>query len=252
MDDTNTRKAYMQNVYGSYWLTARERIYGLMSMYDKNLISIIESKIKEYATIGSINILEVAIGTGIPFAHYFNKQNYIVKGVDISPTLVKKCKENIPDIEVMLGDAENLPYEKKTFDVVYCFHSSWYFPNIEKAISEMKRVTKKDGLIFFDIQNILNPTINSYYQKKLKKASNSFYPVIHIIRKIALFLLKRKKESWRYVIYEVPTEPNLINKCLNDGQFNIYGRKDEESLGEITNILDLPLYKRLIYYYKNN
>ena len=49
-------------------------------------------------------------------------------------------KKNHPNIKVFLGDAENLDFEDDYLDIVYCFRSTWYFPDITKAVSEMIRV----------------------------------------------------------------------------------------------------------------
>lgn len=60
------RKSYMKKIYSEYWLNARERIYGF-GIYDKALCSYIT-----HAVSGG-KLLEVAVGTGFPFADFFQK-----------------------------------------------------------------------------------------------------------------------------------------------------------------------------------
>ena len=75
-------------------------------------------------------MLEVAIGTGYPIADHLQKAGHEVHGIDISPDLVRRCRELNPAIQAKVGDAEHLEYPDATFDATYCFHSSWYFPNL--------------------------------------------------------------------------------------------------------------------------
>lgn len=130
------RKTYMREVYSKSWISAREEIYGFLE-YDKNLCNYICKHVPEAG-----KLLEVAIGTGYPFADFFQKAEYSVQGIDISPKLIEKCRQLYPKINCKVGDAEDLDYPDDFFDCVYCFHSTWYFPNLNKAIDEMLRVTR--------------------------------------------------------------------------------------------------------------
>jgi len=233
------RKKYMQEVYSHYWQNAREKLYAALS-YDSNLIELITK------SINPKTVLEVAIGTGIPFADYFQKNGCKVYGIDIAPLLVEKCKSNNPHIIVRLEDAEELEFEKNTFDLVYCFHSTWYFPNLDKAIIEMIRVAKKSGLIFFDIQNIHNSDIAISHQKRIKRKNSKAYYVMHKIKYIVKYL-KGIKESWNYTIHEVPADVNAINELLNGFEYTIFGRDRSDNLIPLTKNDDVNIYQRLIY-----
>lgn len=157
---SNNRKKYMEKMYSKYWINAREKIYGF-SLYDRNLIKMIKNNSE------GVRILEVAVGTGYPFADYFCKCGWDIYGIDISPLLIEKCQSEHPCIKCKIADAEDLPFSDNFFDTVYCFHSSWYFPDIMKAISEMIRVVKPRGEVFFDIQNLNNISIKKAYFKRL-------------------------------------------------------------------------------------
>ena len=51
-------------------------------------------------------LLEVGIGTGYPFAVFFQRLNYEVHGIGISPALVAKFKSLNSAIICKVGDAE--------------------------------------------------------------------------------------------------------------------------------------------------
>lgn len=68
--------------------------------------------------------------------------------------MLKKSKENFRffNIEQSSGIFEFLPFKDNIFDVVMCGYSMRDSINLEKAISEMQRILKKDGrLIIVDL-----------------------------------------------------------------------------------------------------
>lgn len=77
-----------------------------------------------------------------------------VTGIDITPKLLTLAKEEekiagISGIEWKEGDAENLPYEDESFDVVLSTFGHIFAPNQELAGKEMIRVLKKSGRLGF-------------------------------------------------------------------------------------------------------
>lgn len=83
-------------------------------------------------------LLDVGCGTGIA-TEMFSCQKV---GIDPSAELVKQC-----GFKAMVGKAEELPFEDKSFDIVISLTAAQNFEDIEKAIKEMKRVAKKQIII---------------------------------------------------------------------------------------------------------
>jgi SAM-dependent methyltransferase len=78
----------------------------------------------------------------------------------------------------IISPAEKIPFKRNSFDVVVCFQVLEHIENPEKAISEMHRVLKKDGILMLSTHgNMHNHGIpNDYWrwtryglQKILKK-----------------------------------------------------------------------------------
>lgn len=114
----------------------------------------------------------------------------------------------------------------------------------------MIRVTKVEGLIFFDIQNKLNDIHIQANKKMLKRKNSKFYKIIHIIKQLILFFTgKVKSISWKYIIYETPTNPNEIIKLIKEYKFEILARNDSDELVTV-NIENLKNYHRLIFIIK--
>jgi SAM-dependent methyltransferase len=70
-----------------------------------------------------------------------------VTGVDLSKNAVEFCRSRHgaegPDFRV--GDAENLPFNDSSFDVVVNVESSHCYPSFEKFLSEVRRVLRPGG-----------------------------------------------------------------------------------------------------------
>lgn len=99
-------------------------------------------------------ILDIATGTG-DFAFEAAKKTDAKKviGLDISKNMLAIAKEKAnkrktgDEIEFMLGDSENLPFEDNFCDVVTVGFGVRNFENLEKGISEIYRVLKPNGVL---------------------------------------------------------------------------------------------------------
>lgn len=98
----------------------------------------------------SATVLDVACGAGqtaLPMARKGNK----VTGIDIATNLVEEARkraktEGLP-IQFDEGDAEQLPYEDASFDVVFSLIGAMFAPQPEKVAAEFARVCRPGGRI---------------------------------------------------------------------------------------------------------
>ena len=98
-------------------------------------------------------VLDVACGTGVA-AITAAGRGAKVSGLDLTPQLLAHARENeriagYGAIEWTEGDAENLPYEDASFDVVLSQFGHMFAPRAEVVISEMRRVLKPGGRLAF-------------------------------------------------------------------------------------------------------
>lgn len=195
------KKLFMGKFF-KHFIDAREK-YGFTD-YDKNLCNYLSKNFSK----GS-KLLEVAVGNGYPFADFFQKEGYLVYGTDISPYIIRECVKLNPNIECKVCDAENLDYSDNFFDCVYCFHSTFYFPDLNKAIDEMIRVTRHGGGVIFDIQNKNNENIKKAFQGQLRENSLINVVVRHI-KNFMKIVLQRGSPIQVTGIYEVPADPESL------------------------------------------
>ena len=101
-------------------------------------------------------ILDVATGDGdsILFLINFLKNYDSVIGIDIDENEIKKARLRLKDkpITIKMMKGEKLEYPDKTFDLVNIAYSLHHMQNLNKTLSEMKRVLKKGG--YFIIQEM--------------------------------------------------------------------------------------------------
>ena len=93
--------------------------------------------------------LDVGCGTGLLFKHLTNKAESIV-GLDISRGLLIEAKKKMQghqDISLIQADADNLPFIEKTFSSVFAVTLVQNTPNVDTALTEIKRVSKPTALI---------------------------------------------------------------------------------------------------------
>ncbi|GAA2894952.1 class I SAM-dependent methyltransferase [Streptosporangium fragile] len=93
-------------------------------------------------------VLDVATGTGA-LAARLARSGAEVTGVDLAPGLIETAKRLAADegldIRYEVGDAENLPYEDASFDVVASSIGSMFAPDHDAVARELARVCRPGG-----------------------------------------------------------------------------------------------------------
>lgn len=121
------------------------------------------------------NVLELGCGTG---KLWFKNKDYIESTLnitlsDFSKSMIKIAKNRLKDVNREFGykeiNAENIPYNDETFDIIIAQHMIYFIPDIEKALVEIQRVLKPNGVFYV--------TANSCESmKELNKLAENFAP----------------------------------------------------------------------------
>lgn len=100
-------------------------------------------------------VLEVAVGTGANLRYLPKNVHYF--GLDLSWEMLKQCQRAVKrlglDVDLFLGNAENLPFKDDVFDVVFNVCALRLFNDKAKAVREMLRVAKPGKKIYIVDQN---------------------------------------------------------------------------------------------------
>lgn len=164
-------------------------------------------------------ILDVATGTG-DLAIELSKLNPDrIVGLDIAANMLKIGKEKIKakkldqQIEMQLGDSENLPFEDHTFDAITVAFGVRNFENLQKGLKEMHRALKPGG----------NAAILEFSKPKafpFKQVYNFYFRYI-----LPGFgkLVSKSKDAYTYLPESVSTFPedkDFLNELTMAGFIN--------------------------------
>lgn len=105
--------------------------------------------LSEISTMKFTNVVDIGCGTGEIIKNLVSKYpNVKFTGVDLSEKMLEQAKDKLCKKAVfILGDAERLPLESDSFDLVICNDSFHHYPNPQQAICEFNRILKKDGIL---------------------------------------------------------------------------------------------------------
>ena len=98
---------------------------------------------------GNMEILEVGCGTGIILSNIRGLCK--ATGIDLTEDMLKIARKK--GLNVKMAEATKLPFKDDIFDLVYSFQVLPHVPDIKKAVDEIVRVSKNDGIIIFDLYN---------------------------------------------------------------------------------------------------
>lgn len=102
------------------------------------------------------HVLVIGSGIGITPLHIAKEYGCKVTGVDISEKMVEWSKKKIKKekleskVDFKVADAQNLPFNDETFDIVICESVNAFIENKSAAMNEYYRVTQTGGHIGFN------------------------------------------------------------------------------------------------------
>jgi len=103
-----------------------------------------------FADFAGKKVLEIGCGAGIDSAE-FARNGALVTSTDFTERSVQSTKELLAEaglpVNVQQADATSLEFDDETFDCVYSFGVLHHIPDIEKALSEIKRILKPGGQV---------------------------------------------------------------------------------------------------------
>ena len=117
----------------------------------------------EVGPLGNKSILDVGCGTGWPLRELisYGARAENLYGIDLLPNAIEEAKRISPNIDFRCGNAEALPFDEKSFDIVTHFTM---FTSIlddgmkRKSAKEMLRVLNPSGIILWYDYFVSKPT----------------------------------------------------------------------------------------------
>lgn len=181
--------------------------------------------LKQLESIDAKKLLDVATGTA-DVAIMAAKQLKLTKiiGIDISDGMLdvgrqKIVKANLQNtIELLNGDSEAINFPDNTFDAVTVAFGVRNFEDLEKGLSEIKRVLKPTGkLVVLEFSKPILPGVKTIYNLYMK-----------IITPTVGKMISKNKVAYAYLdesIQKFPEGKNFITILNNIGYTNTYSKK---------------------------
>jgi ubiquinone/menaquinone biosynthesis C-methylase UbiE len=112
--------------------------------------SLTKKMVKREHITKDTTILDAGCGVGLTSAYVAKRFGAHVTAIDLLPEMVEKARERVTSqglpVTVKQASLENLPFEDESFDLILA-ESVLTFTNVEKSLSELHRVLKKDGVL---------------------------------------------------------------------------------------------------------
>lgn len=169
-------------------------------------------------------ILELGCGDGSFWAKNISKvpKDWNIVITDFSEGMLNDAKKNLKKWETNFAfsvvDAQELPYEDESFDVVIANHMLYHLNDIDKALGEIKRVLKPNGIFYAS-------TVGKSHMKEMRD-------IISLVDKDLLniegFTLTKK--------FQLDSGKDILNKWFKDIEICRY--KDSLEVSEGYAIID--------------
>jgi len=130
------------------------------------------------------NALEIGCGTGRVTRHLSNvlSPDSRLVASDISQDMLAVAKEKLRDrnIEWKIIDAESLPFETDSMDLVVCYFGYMFVPDKTKAFAEALRVLRKGGMLLMatwdtiesnEASHVFRKTVEKFFGETLPESS---------------------------------------------------------------------------------
>ena len=161
------------------------------------------------------NLLEIGAGTGLNFPFYPNCKHSVAAEISCKMLAFAKDRNQNESISLVQTDAGKLPFVSNSFDAAFATLVLCAVPDPKKALSEIRRVTRKGGMIvllehvrpngllgyLFDLLNVLTVRwINDRFnQETAALAESSGLKILEIKRKafgiVNLIICVNEKEG---------------------------------------------------------
>lgn len=114
-------------------------------------------------------LLDIGCGAGL-YTNFLRKNlpHIEIHGIDISKNAIVKAGKNYPKIHFTSGSVYELPFPNNTFDIITVFCVLEHLESPEKALQEIRRVLKKNG-IFYSITPVEGDRMIFFQSKALNK-----------------------------------------------------------------------------------
>jgi ubiquinone/menaquinone biosynthesis C-methylase UbiE len=98
-------------------------------------------------------VLEVGVGSGRNALPLLQETKPWLVGLDLSKEMLTVAKHKMStfknNVDLILGDAEHLPFNDRTFDAMVCMSTMHYFKSQKESLKEFSKKLKENGTFVY-------------------------------------------------------------------------------------------------------
>jgi len=143
---------------------------------------VINGVIGALASLENKLILEVGVGSGRIGFPLLEKVKHWFVGLDLSKEMLRFAKVKMSpykqDFDLVLGDAEHLPFANEVFDAVVCISAMHYFEFPDRSLTEFSKTLKEKGIFVYGdltIHELGNRSFFDALERTLSEAHAKYY-----------------------------------------------------------------------------
>jgi ubiquinone/menaquinone biosynthesis C-methylase UbiE len=126
-------------------------------------------------------ILEVGVGSGRNALPLLQENKPWLVGLDLSKEMLTLAKSKMSTfkkhVDLILGDAEHLPFKDRTFDAIVCMSTMHYFKSQTESLKEFSRRLKENGTFIYGELTLHEADAEGFFEtleRTLSKAHNEY------------------------------------------------------------------------------
>ncbi|MBS7632642.1 methyltransferase domain-containing protein [Candidatus Bathyarchaeota archaeon] len=127
-------------------------------------------------------VLEVGVGSGRNALPVMEEIKPWLVGVDLSKEMLKVAKAKTStfaeSFDLVLGDADHLPFVDKVFDAAVIMSTMHYFSSPSSFLKKLRKLLKENGVLVYGDLSVHNSDVNRFLEKLekiLSKAHAGYY-----------------------------------------------------------------------------
>ncbi|HXV01478.1 MAG TPA: class I SAM-dependent methyltransferase [Caulobacteraceae bacterium] len=162
-------------------------------------------------------VLELGIGGGLNLGFYDPAKVTQVVGVDPSPGLRRKAlaasRPEGLDVEVLDGEAEDLPFEAGAFDTIVCTFTLCSVREPAQVLAEARRVLKPEGTLLFSEHGLAPDAAVQRWQRRLEPLQTRLAGGCHLTRPVAASIAEAGFTLTEVDTMYLPGTPRPVGWC---------------------------------------
>lgn len=114
---------------------------------------ILDGIVRAALTVGTGVCLEIGVGSGRVCLPLIKEAELCFVGIDLSKEMLKLAERKVLSYRgksnLLLADAEHIPFQDNTFNLVICTSTLHYLTSPKRALEETSRVLKRKGVFVY-------------------------------------------------------------------------------------------------------